>query len=234
MNRADGHANNLDSQSNPTRGIFVIGTDTDVGKTYASCLLIRQLERRGVCVGVYKPAASGIVPGLLSDAERLIEASGRDWPIEHVCPQSFEPALAPPLAASRLGRRVDDELLYQGAAWWQGRCDVLLVEGAGGALSPLSEESTVLDLACRLGYPLILIAGHRLGMVNHTLLTLEAVARRGLHTLALIINEAGGAAADDPDSVQLLESLRLLKPFCGNLPCMTLEHEGTALSPVAI
>ena len=234
MNRTDGHANKPENQGNPARGLFVIGTDTDVGKTYVACLLVRQLARRGLRVGVYKPAASGLVPGVAGDAQRLIDASGQAWPLAHVCPQAFAAPLAPPLAAARAGARVDEGLLRRGAQWWRERCDVLVVEGVGGALSPLSENVTVLDLACAFQYPLVLVAGHRLGMINHALLTLEAVERRGLQMLALIVNEAACSAADDPGSVQLAESLQLLKTFCRNLPCWSVAHDGTALSKLTI
>jgi dethiobiotin synthetase len=233
VNRTDGHANKPENQGNPARGIFVIGTDTDVGKTYASCLLIRQLAQRGLCVGVYKPVASGLVPGQPTDAERLIAASGRAWPLERACPQSFTAPLAPPLAAAREGRHVDPHLLAAGVQWWRDRCDVLLVEGAGGALSPLSMQTTVLDLASRLEYPLVLVAGHRLGMINHTLLTLEAAAHRGLKTLALIVNSLSPPDDCDADCVQLAESLQSIKAFCSNVPCWTLAHGATTLSQAA-
>ena len=233
VKRTVGHANKPDNHGNPARGIFVVGTDTDVGKTYVSCLLVRHLAARGMRVGVYKPVASGLVAGQLSDAERLLAASGQPWPLERVCPQTFAPALAPPIAARRVHRRVDEELLSGGVQWWRNACDVLLVEGAGGALSPLSDTLTVLDLACQLGYPLILVAGHRLGMINHTLLTLEAIERRSLTTLALVINEAIDPACRATDSVELAESVAMLQAFCGNLPCWTLGHGGTALSPAA-
>ncbi|MGN6133892.1 MAG: dethiobiotin synthase [Aureliella sp.] len=233
MNRAVGHANKPENPGNPARGIFVIGTDTEVGKTYVSCVLIRHLARRGLRVGVYKPAASGLSPGVPSDAEQLIAASLLPWPEERVCPQRFVAPLAPPVAAARERRRVDDQLLVAGARWWKGQCDVLVVEGAGGALSPLSERMTVLDLAVELAYPIVLVAGHRLGMINHTLLTLEALAARQLELLALIINQVTDPSAAAPDGVQLAETLRSLEGLVGQLPCWTVAHAGTALSEVA-
>ena len=233
IGRTDGHANKPENQGNPARGIFVIGTDTDVGKTYVACLLVRHLAARGIRVGVYKPVASGLVAGQRSDAERLMAATGQTWPAERVCPQSFAAPLAPPLAAARAGQHVDKALLAGGVQWWRGRCDALIVEGAGGACSPLSGSSTVLDLAMQLNYPLVLVAGHRLGMINHTLLTLEAIERRGLTALALIVNEVIDPAGREADGVQLAESLEMLAAFCGHLPCWTLEHGATALSLAA-
>lgn len=225
-----GHANKPDTQGNPPQGIFVIGTDTDVGKTYVACLIAARLRALGACVGVYKPVASGLSPAVVSDAERLIEACGRPWPVERVCPQAFAAPLAPPLAAEREGRPVSKSLLVGGAAWWRDQCDVLVVEGAGGAMSPLAERYTVLDLASEFGYPVVLVAAHRLGMINHTLLTLEALERRGLTTLALIVNQATPLLRTQTD-LQVDDSLRLLHQFCSNLQCWILEHGDIALSP---
>jgi dethiobiotin synthetase len=224
------HANSLDTQGNPPHGIFVVGTDTDVGKTYAACLIAGRLRALGARVGVYKPVASGLSGAVASDADRLIQASGLPWPVERVCPQAFAAPLAPPLAAEREGRQVDQLQLIGGAAWWRDRCDVLIVEGAGGAMSPLAERYTVLDLASELGYPIVLVAAHRLGMINHTLLTLEAIERRGLTTLALIVNQATPVLRTQPE-LQVSDSLRLLHQFCSKLQCWVLEHGDIALSP---
>lgn len=224
------HANKLDTQGNPPHGIFVVGTDTDVGKTYAACLLAGRLQALGARVGVYKPVASGMSPTVASDADRLIQASGQLWPVERVCPQAFTAPLAPPLAAEREGRQVDQRLLVSGVNWWADRCDVLVVEGAGGALSPLAERFTVLDLAVELGYPIVLVAAHRLGMINHTLLTLEAIERRGLTTLALIVNQATPALRTRTE-LQVSDSVKLLHRFKSDLQCWVLEHGDIALSP---
>ncbi len=229
--QTEGHANNLDRQGNPARGLFLIGTDTDVGKTYVAQLLIRQLAERGLRVGAYKPVASGIVEGVAGDAERLHAATGLDWPIDRVCPQRFAAALAPPVAARREGRRVDEALLRSGAAWWRDKCEVLVVEGAGGGLSPIADRTTVLDLAVDVGYEVILVAEHRLGMMNQVLLTLEALQRRALKLAGLVINHPNSATNGD---VQLHESLECMLPFCGDLlgkmQVWVVSHRGSALS----
>lgn len=231
-----GHANNPASDNNPAQGIFVIGTDTDVGKTYVSCLMVRHLARR-FKVGVYKPVMSGSILGQASDAELLNEASGGRWPIERVCPQRFKAALAPPLAAAKEGRCVDATQLSEGVLWWRNRCQILMVEGAGGAMSPLAERTTVLDLASHLGFPVVLVAAHRLGMINHILLTLEAAERRNLKTLALVVNEVtppAGAVVDNPlSALQLSDSLKCLRPFSQNLSCWSLKYGQSALSQEA-
>ncbi len=196
------HANNLAETGNRfsrerlgSSGLFVIGTDTEVGKTYIACQLAKSLVASGVRVGVYKPVASGGEPGEPSDAELLCAAAEQTCELHRVCPQQFSAPLAPPISASIEGREVDEALLVTGANWWLGRCELLIVEGAGGALSPISKNLTVLDLAGQFGYPLLLVVADRLGAVNHTLLTLEAAQKRNLRVEAIVLNRLPGIPA---------------------------------------
>ncbi len=193
------NANSPPVIDNPAAGVFIIGTDTEVGKTFQACRLAEELVKRGVRVGVYKPTASGSAPGaelpgsdarlLRSDAQLLRRAANCQLPIERVCPQSFAAPLAPPVAARAEGRVVDESLLVEGARWWRGKCDFLIVEGAGGALSPISDNWLVLDLVERLKLPVILVAANRLGMVNQVLLTLEALSTRQLQVTGIVLND---------------------------------------------
>ncbi len=178
-----------------TRGLFITGTDTGVGKTFVTCLIARDLQQRGYQVGVYKPACSGATrnsSGELSwdDVLALEQSVKFRFPSDRICPQRFEAPLAPPMAAKLEGRRVDSEQLRAGAGWWKGRVDVLLIEGAGGLLCPLTETESVADLAVQLGYPLLIVARRGLGTINHTLLTVEAAQRRGLTIAGILLNEA--------------------------------------------
>lgn len=193
-------------------GVFIIGTDTEVGKTYQAVKLAQALCARSIRVGAYKPVASGVMtqpannlgtstaspthPHLPSDATLLQAAAQIPEPIERICPQSFRAPLAPPVAASLEGRTVDEPMLRTGAEWWKNACDFLIVEGAGGALSPISASLTVLDLACSLGLPLIVVAANRLGVVNHVLLTLEASAARGLRVIGIVLNNLPASPLD--------------------------------------
>jgi dethiobiotin synthetase len=170
------------------RGLFITGTGTGVGKTYIAALVARALRSSGCRIGVYKPAASGCElrhGELISpDAVALWEAAGRPATLEQVCPQRFAAPLAPHLAARAEGRRVDAELLREGLRYWQEAFGAVIVEGAGGLMSPLSDADYNADLAADFGYPLVVVAANELGTINATLQTLivarsEARGARG-------------------------------------------------------
>ncbi len=176
------------------RGLFITGTDTDVGKTYVGALIARALVSAGKRVGVYKPAASGCrgQPGLLvsQDAVALWQAAGRPGELERVCPQRFEAPLAPHLAARAEGKTLDAELLRTGVDYWRGRSEIVLVEGAGGLMSPIGEEEYVADLAYEFAYPLVVVSRNALGTINATLQTLitAATCRQGLAIAGIVLN----------------------------------------------
>jgi dethiobiotin synthetase len=179
----------------PKTGLFICGTDTEVGKTYVACLIARTLVAMGHRVGVYKPVASGGVPAdielIAEDACQLWDAAGRPADLKTVCPQVFEAPIAPQQAAKAEGRTVDETLLRSGLSAWHDRCDVVVVEGAGGLMSPISSHSCNATLAEEFGYPLVVVAPNRLGVINHTLQTLIAAATfgAGLATAGIVLNQ---------------------------------------------
>ena len=185
-----------------TLGLFITGTDTDVGKTYVTALIARDLTDAGVVVGVYKPVCSGSIPApngqpVWPDVEALAHSVDNRWPVERICPQRLSAPLAPPVAARQEGKEVDGRLLREGVRWWDRRVELLLVEGVGGLLCPLTESETVADLACDVGFPLLVVARRELGAINHTLLTLEAARHRGLTVAGIIVNETELVKHDD-------------------------------------
>jgi len=186
----------------PWPGLFITGTDTEVGKTYVAALIARSLRAAGHRVGVYKPAASGCreVEGELvaDDAVLLWEAAGRPGELDRVCPQRFRAALAPHLAAREEGKTLDPDLLRTGIEYWRARSDVIVVEGAGGLMSPLGDDEYVADLANDLGFPLVIVARNSLGTINHTLQTLIAAAtfRDGLSIAGIVFNHPAPPGGD--------------------------------------
>ena len=182
------------TEINDMQTILVTGTDTNVGKTYISCLLIRKLRQSGLTVGAYKPACSGArwdVSGSphWDDVEDLRLATGSDVPVDLVCPQRFLAAVAPNVAASLEGTTVSSERLISGVSEWKGKVDVLVIEGAGGVFCPLSDELTVLDFAIRMQSPVLVVAANRLGVISHTRLTVDRLRQSGLNIAGVLLNE---------------------------------------------
>ncbi len=175
----------------PTPGLFITGTDTNVGKTYVTALIAKQLVAAGKRVGVYKPAASGCLGDETDDPFVLWDAAGRPATIDAVCPQRFAAPLAPHLAARAEGKEVDVELLRSGLDFWRDRSDIILVEGIGGLMSPVSDDEYVADLAYDFGFPLIVVAPNMLGVINQTLQTLITAStfRDGLDVVGIVLND---------------------------------------------
>lgn len=187
-------------------GLFITGTGTGVGKTYVTALIAKSLCDAGVRVGVYKPVASGCEDrgGRLvsDDANALWEAAGRPGSIERVCPQMFVAPLAPHLAARAEGKRVDSKLLHEGIEYWRETSEVVLVEGAGGLMSPISDDDYNADLAAEFGFPLLVVAANELGVINATLQTLITAATYcdGLDVAGIVLNSV--TRREDDTSVE--------------------------------
>ncbi|MGD9646025.1 MAG: dethiobiotin synthase [Pirellulales bacterium] len=184
-------------------GLFITGTDTSVGKTYVAALVARALRGAGHRVGVYKPVATGCHRDgdrlVCDDAVALAEAAGRLAELEHVCPQQFLAPLAPHLAAELQGDVVNVELLRRGINYWRGESDIVLVEGAGGLMSPVTDELFVADLAAAIGYPLVVVSRNALGTIHQSLSTLIAAAafEEGLQVAGIVLNQPAPPAPDD-------------------------------------
>ena len=173
------------------RGLFVTGTDTEVGKTVVAGAIAAALRARGERVAAYKPVVTGLdepaVPGWPRDHELLAAAAG--VAPHTVAPHVFGPAVSPHLAAELAGVTLDLDamVLAAGAAAAEAGADVLIAEGVGGLLVPLTADDTVRDLAVALGLPLVVAARPGLGTISHTLLTLEAARAAGLTVAGVVM-----------------------------------------------
>jgi dethiobiotin synthetase len=179
-----------------SRGLFITGTDTDVGKTYVGCLLVQSLVNRGLRLGVYKPVASGFRQWSGSDGDRLWQAARRPGAIEHVTPQLFSAPLAPPIAAKHEGRCVDKALILRGYEAIRSSHEYHIVEGAGGLLSPISDTWTNADLILRWGLPVVIVTAWKLGVVSQVLTTLVACRSLGIDVECVVLN----ACAPNPEA----------------------------------
>jgi dethiobiotin synthetase len=178
---------------------FVTATGTDIGKTFVMRGLIHALRMRGRNVAALKPVMSGFEPAEAagSDAGLLLAALGRPVTpeaIDEISPWRFAAPLAPDMAAAREGRTLDirELIKFCGNAIAANR-HVLLIEGAGGVMSPVNADHVMLDWMTALRLPLILVAGSYLGTISHTLTALDVIARRGLKVTALVISETAGS-----------------------------------------
>lgn len=174
------------------KGLFITGTDTGVGKTIVAAAIARALAARGRKVGVMKPAESGCprVDGRLvaQDAAFLRAASGCQAASELVNPYAFVDPVAPALAAEADGVRIEIDVIDAAYRRLAAAHEMVLVEGAGGLLTPLTGELTMAGLAAALDLPIVVVARNCLGAINHTSLTVRAARAEGLTVVGVVLN----------------------------------------------
>jgi len=206
-----------------TKGFFVIGTDTEVGKTLAAAALIHALRRRGLRAVGMKPVAAGCTlrDGLWhnDDVDTLSAACAISVPAEELNPYLFREPIAPHIAAVRHGVDIDLGRIEACCEALSRKADAIVVECAGGFLVPLSATTSFGDLAVRLGLPVVLVVGLRLGCINHALLTQEAILSRGLTLAGWIANRIDLAMAAAEDNLDTLRR-SLQAPMVADMPWM--------------
>ena len=204
------------------RGIFVTGTDTEIGKTFASCVIIAALRARGLRVFPFKPVAAGAAQAggrwINEDTEALLAAAGLDPAhASAVTPVLLREPMAPHIAAAREGVAIDIASLHRALLAGSAGADFRVVEGVGGFRVPLDARHDTVDLARDLALPVVLVAGMRLGCLNHALLTAQAVRAAGLALAGWIANELHPAMNGLDENVDALRE-RLDAPLLGRLP----------------
>jgi dethiobiotin synthetase len=227
------------------RGIFVAGTGTDVGKTMVTAGLLRWLRRRIAdpdSAMVMKPVQTGCKP--CERASPQLPSEGRDGPprlrapdvdfvlraaglevdeqtFAHVAPYCFQPACSPHLAARLAGQRIEMERILQSARWLAARYRRLVVEGAGGLLVPVNDTQTMLCVAWQMRLPVLLVGPSGLGTINHTLLSLEALRRRGCPVLGVMLNDV--QAVDEAQSYIHEDNVRTIEHY-GEVPVRRIPY----------
>lgn len=196
----------------PAFACFVTGTDTGVGKTHASAALLHALAAQGRTTVGMKPVASGCElrddQWHNDDVAQLRAASSVDVPLAQTCPWLLRTPCSPHLAAQADGVRIDAEPILSAFASLRAQADAVVVEGVGGFRVPLAagpDGWDTADLAVRLGLPVILVVGIRLGCLSHALLTAEAVRARGLRLAGWIANRI------DPDMLLADDNIATLR-----------------------
>jgi dethiobiotin synthetase len=203
-----------------TRGFFVTGTDTGVGKTVICCALLHAFAALGKSVVGMKPVAAGAkltLEGFINDDVACLRAAATTAaPLPLVNPYCFEPAVAPHLAAQAVSVRIGLETIAAAFAELSARAEVVIVEGVGGFCVPLNDEQDGGDLASRLHLPVILVVGLRLGCLNHALLTAQAIRARRLRLTGWIANRIDRSMAFADQNVAALAQ-RLHAPMVADI-----------------
>ena len=215
-----------------TRALFVTGTDTGVGKTLIAAALLRGLRERGSRVTGMKPIASGCretPEGIVNDdALALIAEMSEHAPYRIVNPYAFVPAIAPHVAAVEAGTRIDLRELERAYRILAGLADIVVIEGAGGWLTPLDEKHALADFVKRVKADVILVVGLRLGCLNHALLTAEAIGHSGLKLAGWVGNGIDAHFERASDNVRALQE-RLKAPLLGVVPHRASPDAAAAL-----
>ncbi len=202
-------------------GFFITGTDTGVGKTLVSCGLLRAAAARGLRAVGMKPVAAGAERSgetwINEDAVALRAAGNVDAPASEVNPYCFAPPIAPHIAAAEAGVAVDLAVIARAYEALRRRADLVVVEGAGGFLVPLGPALDMGHLALRLGLPVVLVVGMRLGCINHALLTAHAIRTRGSALAGWVANHVDPHMAHGDANVAEL-ACRLGAPLLARVP----------------
>lgn len=195
----------------------VTGTDTEIGKTVVSCALLAMARARGLRIGVMKPLETGVFartrvdgPSMRSDAERLRQASGVNDALEVIRPVALVEPLAPMVAARRAGVTIDLALLDAAFRTMCTNRDVTVIEGAGGLLVPITRSLSFAQLFARWQCELIIVSGNRLGVINHTLLTVRAAREEGLRVRAVVLTSLSGRDASIAEATNFDALVELL------------------------
>jgi dethiobiotin synthetase len=203
------------------KGLFIAGTDTGVGKTLIACALLQGFAARGLRVVGMKPVAAGAVRrrGVWhnDDVAELRAAANVDAPQTAVNPYCFAPPVAPHIAAQEAGVTMRMTTIIKSYAQLARSADLVVVEGVGGLLVPLGGAFSAADIPARLGLPVVLVVGLRLGCLNHALLTVAAMQARGLYLAGWIANRIDPAMARTAENLQTLR-VRIKAPLLGIVP----------------
>lgn len=204
-----------------TKTYFVTGTDTEVGKTVASCALLQAAGVQGWKTVGYKPVASGselTEHGLRNSDALLLQANSQvKLPYKAINPIVFEAPTSPHIISEKLQQPIEFSVINQGLMYLQSRADWLLVEGAGGWYTPLSVDKTYADWVIEQQLPVILVVGVKLGCINHALLTMESILASGLSVVGWIANEVEPAGKFQEDYLATLNHM-IDAPCLGVIP----------------
>lgn len=217
-----------------TQVYFITGTDTEIGKTHATCALLATANARGLRAAALKPVAAGTDSnGHNDDVMRLMAAANVALPVTTVNPWLLQEPLSPHIAARRAGVEITVPPIIECFHAACEQTDLLLVEGVGGLYAPLSDTLSQPDLIRELDIPVILVVGLRLGCLNHALLTTTALQQEGLNLAGWIGNLVDPNFQAQDENIQTLKQ-RLDAPCLGILPYDPIANPSTLASYLSL
>jgi len=219
-------------------GFFVIGTDTEVGKTLVSGALILKLREQGIHTIGFKPVVAGTYQDttgktLNEDVETLRIASNLGSDEFSLCPYVLDQPAAPHLVAARQGLQLEMDVMLQSFRKIQNQTVCVVVEGAGGLLIPLNDQKDLSDFVEEIHLPIILVVGMKLGCINHALLTFEAIKARNLKMAGWIANTLTSEMPLLQENLQTLKT-RITVPFLGLIPALPKTLQKPDNSPYSL
>ena len=217
-----------------THRIFITGTDTDIGKTFVTSILMSSMRERNLSVAALKPVAAGAIEvegaQVNADVAVLSKQCSAKYSYSQINPFLLADPIAPHIAAAQEGISLNVESCLSACQpMLEEPVDVLLVEGAGGWLVPLNESETLADLAVALRAGVIVVVGLRLGCINHALLTAQAVRQSGAQLLGWVANTLDPDMPCQNDNLQAIEA-RIDAPLLATIPYLSALSEADDMS----
>jgi dethiobiotin synthetase len=200
---------------------FITGTDTHIGKTEITCALIEFFKRKGYLTIGMKPVAAGteVIDNQIinSDVHKFLSLNSIRKPVEIINPYSFDQAIAPHIASTLTSNEILFSKIKENFLLLQKECEYLFVEGAGGYKVPLTKNKSIPDLISYLNIPIILVVGIRLGCINHTMLTVEAIKNNNHNLSGWVANCIDSSMKEVDENIKYLVD-NIEAPFMGNIP----------------
>ncbi len=219
------------------KNYFITGTDTEIGKTFATCAMIHALQRRGKKVAPMKPVAAGTINvngvDINEDVAAIMSVTGNVYAQADVNPYCFHQGIAPHLAARHEGRTIDMAVIRAAYDRLAAASDIVLVEGAGGYAVPMTDTQSMADIPVALGLEVILVVGMRLGCINHAVLTADAIRARGLKLAGWIANTPASQMTAFDENLATLKAV-MQAPLLGTIPRIAASYLVSALDATAI
>jgi dethiobiotin synthetase len=212
---------------------YITGTDTEIGKTFSACAIIHALTSRGVNVAPMKPIAAGTINfngiDVNEDVAALMATAGNRFSLRDVNPYCYSEGIAPHIAARHIGQSIEMSVIEAAYHRLNSDADMVLVEGAGGFLVPMTDTLSMADIPRALNLEVILVVGMRIGCINHATLTMEAIRARGLKLAGWVANTPASQMAAYEENLESLKAV-IDAPLLATIPRIPASYLVSSLA----